>query len=170
LIAVDLTAVDRKGNAMEVNDANVTALVNYLRQTLSHDASIRRPAENYLKSIENTKHFPILLLHVVDQPAIELVIRVSGAVAFKNFVRRNWASEGASASDPEVRTADSQMNELDRTTVKQNVVGIMLRRELPIQRQLSDAVAIIGQHDFPKQWTYLLGQYFLVALATRHRP
>lgn len=145
---------------MEVNEANITALVNYLRQTLSPDAAIRRPAEKYLQSIEGTRHFPILLLHVIDQPAIDLMIRVSGAVAFKNFVRRNWAPE-AETEDPAVIANSASIHEQDRIAIKQNVIGIMLRRELAIQRQLSDAVAIIGQHDFPKQWDHLLGLFLI---------
>ena len=44
----------------------------------------------------------------------------------------------------------------DRDTIKTHVVNLMLSSPQSIQKQLSQAIAIIGQHDFPDKWTGLI--------------
>lgn len=48
-------------------------------------------AEKFLITVEGNKNYPILLLQLINSEAIELTIRVAGAVNFKNYVKRNWA-------------------------------------------------------------------------------
>jgi exportin-2 (importin alpha re-exporter) len=48
-------------------------------------------AEKYLESVELTPNYPLLLLHLLDLPAIDPSIRVAASIAFKNFVKRNWS-------------------------------------------------------------------------------
>ncbi len=43
-----------------------------------------------------------------------------------------------------------------RQHIKAQIVDIMARQPAKIQTQLSDAIAIIGKHDFPLQWPSLL--------------
>ncbi len=40
--------------------------------------------------------------------------------------------------------------------VKQLIVNLMLKSPETIQRQLSDAISVIGREDFPKKWPDLL--------------
>ena len=47
-------------------------------------------AEKFLKSVEVNQNYPLLLLHLVDKSEINITIRIAGAVAFKNYVKRNW--------------------------------------------------------------------------------
>ena len=46
-------------------------------------------AEKFLEGVELQKNYPVLLLTLIDKD-IDLSIRVAGAVAFKNLVKRNW--------------------------------------------------------------------------------
>lgn len=75
---------------MELTDDNIRTLSEYLQHTLSPDVNVRRPAERFLESVEVNKNFPLLLLYLVDKPDIDLMIRVAGSVAFKNYIKRNW--------------------------------------------------------------------------------
>ncbi len=47
-------------------------------------------AEKFLESVEGNQNYPVLLLSVVDKADGEVFIRVSAAVMFKNYVKRNW--------------------------------------------------------------------------------
>ena len=47
-------------------------------------------AEKFLESVEGNQNYPILLLHVVDKADSPAHIRVSAAVMFKNYIKRNW--------------------------------------------------------------------------------
>ncbi|XP_054706218.1 exportin-2-like [Uloborus diversus] len=132
---------------MEVTDNNLNTLVGYLQQTLSPDPSIRRPAEKFLESVEGNQNYPILLLSLLEKADVDITIKVSSAVTFKNYIKRNW------------RIAEDEINKVhdsDRETIKRLIVGLMLRSPEQIQRQLSDAVGIIGREDFPEKWPNLL--------------
>jgi hypothetical protein len=48
------------------------------------------PAEKFLESVEVNQNYPLLLLHLVEKQDVHLTIRVAGAVAFKNYIKRNW--------------------------------------------------------------------------------
>ena len=76
---------------MEANEANLLALTNCLRQTISPDINQRKAAENYLKSVEGQRGFAILLLTVLkaDHQA-DATIKTAAAIAFKNFIKSNW--------------------------------------------------------------------------------
>ena len=75
---------------MELNVENMQALSKYLQQTLSPEATERRAAEKYLEYVEGNKNYALLLLMLVDNTDAEMHIRVSAAITFKNFVKRNW--------------------------------------------------------------------------------
>jgi len=32
----------------------------------------------------------MLLLHLIDKAEVDMTIRIAGAVAFKNYIKRNW--------------------------------------------------------------------------------
>jgi len=51
-------------------------------------------AEKFLESVEVNKNYPLLLLHLVDKSDVNITIRIAGAVAFKNYVKRNWKVVG----------------------------------------------------------------------------
>ena len=115
---------------MEVNEANLGQLAVYLQQTLSPQAEVgkrnldrtsgwklifqqvRKPAEDFLTSVETNQNYPVLLLSLLNSEAGELNIKVTwrhamerfeefknigfflskvaGAITFKNYIKRNW--------------------------------------------------------------------------------
>lgn len=40
--------------------------------------------------MEGNKNYPLLLLHLVGKGEMDMTIRIAGAIAFKNYVKRNW--------------------------------------------------------------------------------
>ena len=83
---------------MEVNEANLGQLAVYLQQTLSPQAEVndlghivtlvaffetsnfikvRKPAEDFLTSVETNQNYPVLLLSLLNSEAGELNIKVT---------------------------------------------------------------------------------------------
>lgn len=124
---------------MDFTDDNLFTLNEYLKRTLSPDPSVRKSAEKFLESIELNQNYPLLLLHLVDKKDVDMTIRMSAAVAFKNFVKRNWSIE----EDSEDRICAQ-----DRETIRKLIVDMMLHSPESLQRQLCEAVSIIGTKFF----------------------
>uniref|UniRef100_A0A3Q4GC02 Exportin-2 n=1 Tax=Neolamprologus brichardi TaxID=32507 RepID=A0A3Q4GC02_NEOBR len=131
---------------MELNDANLQTLTEFLRKTLDPDPSVRRPAEKFLESVEGNQNYPLLLLTLLEKSQ-DNVIRVCAAVTFKNYIKRNWRI---------VEDEPNKISDPDRTAIKANIVNLMLSSPEQIQKQLSDAISIIGREDFPQKWPDLL--------------
>ncbi|BFF94387.1 exportin-2 [Drosophila madeirensis] len=136
---------------MEVTDANLQLLAGYLQQTLSADPNVRRPAEKLLESTELQQNYPVLLLNLIDKSQMDMTTRIAGAIAFKNYVKRNWAAH-------EDTDGPDRIHESDRNTIKSLIVTLMLHSPVALQKQLSDAVSIIGKHDFPKKWPQMIDE------------
>ena len=73
-----------------MSDSNLQTLASYLQKTLSPEPTERRGAEKFLESVEMNQNYPLLLLHLVDKNDLEMHIRVSSAIMFKNYTKRNW--------------------------------------------------------------------------------
>lgn len=54
--------------------------------------------------------------------------------------------------------AGDRIHAQDREAIKQLIVNLMLHSPEAIQKQLSDAVSIVGRHDFPNKWPDLISQ------------
>ncbi|XP_010129640.1 PREDICTED: exportin-2 isoform X2 [Buceros rhinoceros silvestris] len=131
---------------MELSDDNLQILTEYLKKTLDPDPAIRRPAEKFLESVEGSQNYPLLLLTLLEKSQ-ENVIKVCASVTFKNYIKRNW------------RIVEDELNKIcesDRIAIKANIVPLMLSSPEQIQKQLSDAISIIGREDFPQKWPDLL--------------
>lgn len=134
---------------MDITEQNLQTLSEYMQHTLNPDISVRKPAEQFLESIEQNKNYPLLLLHLVDKPNVDMTLRVAGAVTFKNYIRRNW------------KVAEGEPNKIhdeDRVAIKTLIVSLMLKSPEAILKQLSVAVSEIGAHDFPMQWSNLIDE------------
>ncbi|XP_072259360.1 exportin-2 [Pyxicephalus adspersus] len=131
---------------MELSDANLQALTEYLRKTLDPDPIVRRPAEKYLESVEANANYPLLLLTLLERSQ-DNVIKVCSSVTFKNYIKRNWRI---------IEDEPNKICEADRVAIKANIVNLMLSSPEQIQKQLSDAISIIGREDFPQKWPDLL--------------
>ena len=132
---------------MEATPGNLQALAGYLSQILSTDYSVRNPAEKHLEQVEGTENYSQLLLQLADMESAEMTIRLAAAINFKNFVKRNWR---VLPEEP------SRVCTADRDAIKRSIVGLMLKTPDVVQRQLSDAITIIGREDFPNNWPGLL--------------
>jgi hypothetical protein len=76
---------------MEVNAENLTGLSGYLEQTLKPEVQLRKPAEDFLRNVEKQKGYSVLLLTLLNpENNADQTIKVAAAIAFKNFVKRNW--------------------------------------------------------------------------------
>ncbi|XP_029650427.1 exportin-2 [Octopus sinensis] len=131
---------------MEVTEGNLITLANYLQETLSSDVTTRRKAEKFLESVEINQNYPMLLLKLLDN-SVDAHIRLSAAVTFKNYIKRNWR---------QVDDSPDKIHASDRTAIKQVIVDLMLKTPEQIQNQLSDAISIIGREDFPDKWPDLI--------------
>ncbi|CAO2577634.1 CSE1L [Lemmus lemmus] len=139
-------AVALRYKAMELSDANLQTLTEYLKKTLDPDPAIRRPAEKFLESVEGNQNYPLLLLTLLEKSQ-DNVIKVCASVTFKNYIKRNWRI---------VEDEPNKICEADRVAIKANIVHLMLSSPEQIQKQLSDAISIIGREDFPQKWPDLL--------------
>ncbi|KAL1925152.1 uncharacterized protein VTP21DRAFT_35 [Calcarisporiella thermophila] len=132
---------------MEINDQNLTLLSETLKQTLN--PATAKQAEKTLQSVETQPNYPILVLRLVANDAVDPSVRVAAALLFKNFVKRNWKS--AYDEDEANRIADS-----DRLAIKSQIVDLMIALPANLKAQISEAVSIIADCDFPQRWTELL--------------
>jgi exportin-2 (importin alpha re-exporter) len=107
-------------------------------------------AEKTLKQIERNENYSSLLLTLCERPTTPDEIRRASVITFKNFVKRNWPSLDASSS------TTNPISIRDRNHIKEHIVDLMTRSPEHIQQQLSDAITVIGQCDFPEQWPTLL--------------
>jgi len=68
------------------------ASIEQVAQLLSAslNPSQRKDAEQALKAAETNLAFSILLLQIVANSSSDSTLRLSAALYFKNFIRRNW--------------------------------------------------------------------------------
>lgn len=52
----------------------------------------------------------------------------------------------------------NRIHDVDRSAIKTYIVTLMLKSSPAIQKQLSDAVSIIGKYDFPEKWPQLIDE------------
>ncbi|GCB70322.1 hypothetical protein scyTo_0001247 [Scyliorhinus torazame] len=131
---------------MDLSDANLQSLSEFLKKTLDPDPAIRRPAEKFLESVERNQNYPLLLLTLIEKSQ-DNVMKVCSSVTFKNYIKRNWRI---------IEDEPNKICEADRIAIKANIVNLMLSSPEQIQKQLSDAISIIGREDFPQKWPHLL--------------
>ncbi|CAG5027047.1 unnamed protein product, partial [Parnassius apollo] len=105
--------------------------------------------EKFLEGVEVNQNYAVLLLHLIDKDTVDLTIRIAGAVAFKNYIKRNWPVEEDGADN---------IHATDRAAIKSLIVSLMLKSPEAVQRQFSDAVSIIGKYDFPEKWPGLISE------------
>ena len=96
---------------MEINEQTYNALQQYLMQTLNPatqkdgksmflfiafhynktDTFLwNEKAVHSLSQVEVQQGFPILLLKLISDDAVDQTLRIAGAVYFKNYVKRHW--------------------------------------------------------------------------------
>ncbi|KAI9746398.1 MAG: importin-alpha export receptor [Claussenomyces sp. TS43310] len=105
-----------------------------------------KQAEAALKLEEAKPGFSLLLLNIVASESLPLNTRISSALYFKNFVRFNYVDEEGNYKLPESEV----------TTIKQELIGLMIRVPPSIQAQLGEAISLIADSDFWVRWDTLV--------------
>ena len=93
----------------------------------------------------------IMLLQLVGNGNVEPAIRQAAGVYFKNCVKAGWDAD----KDEEERKGIS-ISDQDRITIKQHFVDLMCTVPAKIQSQISEAICIVAEQDYPDKWESLL--------------
>lgn len=78
---------------MEPSPETLAAFSQTLSATVSPDAATRRAAEESLRQAEAQPGFLLLVLQLVNSSSVDMVVRQTGGVYFKNAVKRLWSGE-----------------------------------------------------------------------------
>ncbi|KAB1219642.1 Exportin-2 [Morella rubra] len=138
---------------MEWNPETLSFLSQCFLHTLSPAPEPRRRAEASLSGAADNPNYGLAVLRLVAEPSVDEQIRQAAAVNFKNHLRARWAP--ALADEPN-SPALSLIADSEKEQIKALIVPLMLSSTPKIQSQLSEALALIGKHDFPKLWPALL--------------
>ncbi|XP_010512821.1 PREDICTED: exportin-2-like [Camelina sativa] len=133
---------------MEWNQTTLQFLSQCFLHTLSPVPEPRRSAEKSLAEASDAPNYGLAVLRLVAEPSIDEQTRHAAAVNFKNHLRSRWLPSADSGISPIVDSEKEQIKTL--------IVSLMLSSSPRIQSQLSEALAVIGKHDFPKSWPALL--------------
>ncbi|KAI3449282.1 hypothetical protein Pfo_005947 [Paulownia fortunei] len=134
---------------MEWNPETLQFLSQCFLNTLSPLPEPRRRAEAALAEAADRPNYGLAVLRLVAEPSVDEQIRQSAAVNFKNHLKAHWAPQ---PNDPvQIIVPDPEKEQ-----IKSLIVTLMVNSSPKIQAQLSEALTIIGKHDFPKAWPTLL--------------
>ncbi|XVF73012.1 hypothetical protein PTKIN_Ptkin12aG0167400 [Pterospermum kingtungense] len=137
---------------MEWNPETLQFLSQCFLHTLSPQPEPRRAAESSLSEAADRPNYGLAVLRLVAEPSVDEQIRQAAAVNFKNHLRTRWVP----SNDPKAGPVFPPILDPEKDQIKTLIVSLMLSSSPRIQSQLSEALAVIGKHDFPKSWPTLL--------------
>jgi exportin-2 (importin alpha re-exporter) len=108
--------------------------------------SERKEAEATLKQSESLPKFSLLLLQIVASDKYDGTLRLSSALYFKNFIKRNWTTS----------TGEYKLPQDEVVAIKTEIVGLMTTVPVNIQNQLGEAISSIADSDFYERWETLV--------------
>ncbi|KAL2490250.1 Exportin-2 [Abeliophyllum distichum] len=141
---------------MEWNPETLQFLSQCFLNTLSPLPEPRRRAEAALAEAADKLNYGLAVLRLVAEPSVDEQIRQAAAVNFKNTLKAHWAPL---TNDPSM--ASHTIPDPEKDQIKSLIVTLMVNSSPRIQAQLSEALTIIGKHDFPKAWPTLLPELVL---------
>ncbi|KAL2468838.1 Exportin-2 [Forsythia ovata] len=141
---------------MEWNPETLQFLSQCFLNTLSPLPEPRRRAEAALAEASDKPNYGLAVLRLVAEPSVDEQIRQAAAVNFKNTLKAHWAPM---TNDPSM--AGHAIPDPEKDQIKSLIVTLMVNSSPRIQAQLSEALTIIGKHDFPKAWPTLLPELVL---------
>lgn len=86
------------------------------------------------------------LLHITASASFPYNTRLASALCFKNFIKRNWTDEDG----------NYKLQQDEVTTIKQELISLMISVPPGIQTQLGEAVSVIADSDFWERWDTLV--------------
>ncbi|OBT48136.1 hypothetical protein VE00_01010 [Pseudogymnoascus sp. WSF 3629] len=126
-------------------DAELQTVAQLLQATL--DPRQHKQAEAELLKIQQEKPaFSLSLLQIVASESFPLNTRLSSALCFKNYIRFNYVDEEGRYKLPESTVV----------TIKNELIGLMIRVPSSIQAQLGEAISLIADSDFWQRWDTLV--------------
>ncbi|GLT76990.1 hypothetical protein SLA2020_486200 [Shorea laevis] len=137
---------------MEWNPETLQFLSQCFLHTLSPLPEPRRAAEKSLSEAADRPNYGLAVLRLVAEATVDDQIRHAAAVNFKNHLRFRWVPSNDSNAGPTL----IPILDPEKEQIKALIVSLMLSSSPRIQSQLSEALAVIGKHDFPKAWPTLL--------------
>ncbi|OMO70240.1 hypothetical protein COLO4_28675 [Corchorus olitorius] len=133
---------------MEWNPETLEFLSQCFLHALSPQLETRRAAESSLSEAADTPNYGLSVLRLVVEPSVNDQIRQAAAINFKSYIRTRWVP----SNDPKAGPAFSSIRKQEKEQIKTLLVSLMLSSSPRIQSELSEALAVIGKHDFPKLW------------------
>jgi exportin-2 (importin alpha re-exporter) len=137
---------------MQYTEETVKTLSSCFLQTLAPIPEPRKQAETFLKQVADQPGYGITILRLLSDPTVDAEVRQAAAVYFKNHVKYRWATP----LDPDFPPALNPIQGPEKEQIKGLIVTLMLSTPPKIQSQLSEALSIMSQHDFPSKWQTLL--------------
>ncbi|XP_075474708.1 exportin-2-like [Primulina tabacum] len=137
---------------MDWNPETMQFLSQCFLNTLSPMPEPRRLAEKALAEAVDRPGYGLAVLRLVARPSFDEQIRQAAAVNFKNHLKACWTSQAGDPSGAQTPVIPDQ----EKDQIKSLIVSLMVNASPKIQAQLSEALTIIGKHDFPKAWLTLL--------------
>lgn len=125
--------------------ASLDTITQCLEQSLLPQHA--RQAESQLREIETTPGFSVSLLGVVSLAQVDALVRLAGALFFKNLIKRKWL-----LSDGETY----QLPESDVAQIKREIIPMLVQLPVQLQRQVGQAITLIAESDFPHRWDSLI--------------
>nr|GMD39947.1 Exportin-2 [Ipomoea batatas] len=138
---------------MEWNAETLQFLSQCFLNTLSPMPQPRRQAESALADASEKPNYALAVLRLVAEPSVDEQIRQAASVNFKNQLKSRWSP--STPSEPNVPTL-APIPDFEKEQIKSLMVSLMINSSPKIQSQLSEALTVIGKHDFPKAWPALL--------------
>jgi len=134
---------------MEVTPENLARMAEELNKTMSPDKALRDPAEKLLLELSANENYSVLLFSLLSQADEHMPqpIKLAAAIQLKNLIKRHWRVEEGEKDNICVN---------DRQVIKAQVVDMMLASSKGVQAQLSEAIHLIGETDFPAKWADLI--------------
>jgi exportin-2 (importin alpha re-exporter) len=108
-------------------------------------------AELALRQEEKKPGFSLQLLQITASASYPYNTRLASALCFKNFIKRNWTDEDG----------NYKLQADDVTTIKQELISLMISVPAGIQSQLGEAVSVIADSDFWERWDTLVDVSFI---------
>ncbi|KMT06992.1 hypothetical protein BVRB_6g153240 [Beta vulgaris subsp. vulgaris] len=139
---------------MAISPETLQFLSQCFLNTLSPHPEPRRSAEASLSEAVEQPNYGLAVLTLIRTPGVGEEIQQAAAVNFKNYLKARWAPM-ARRSEPNV-PLPNPIPEDEKKLIKEHIVTLMLESTPRIQAQLSEALVVIGKHDFPREWTELL--------------
>ncbi|XP_061996202.1 exportin-2 [Rosa rugosa] len=133
---------------MEWNPQDLHTLSQCFVNTLSPSPEPRRQAEAILADFSQKPNYGLAVLRLVAEPKVAEEICQAASVNFKNHLKARWA--------PAPNSDEPKILDAEKDQIKALIVTLMLNATPKIQGQLSEALVLIGKHDFPRLWPTLL--------------